>query len=607
MSLSIIDIAIIAVYIIILLVIGVLGYRRSSKSKNDYLLGGKKIPWYMLGLSNASGMFDISGTIWLVTLAFVYGLKSIWIPWLWPTFNQVFLMVFLSAWLRRSNATTGAEWMNFRFGEGKSAKLSHIIVVIFALISCLGFLAYGFVGLGKFMQIFIPWEAVAPYVPFHVSPENVPHFYGIAFTLIAVFYTIIGGMSSIVWTDVLQYFILAVVTVFVVFITMTHLSNTPLVVPDGWHNPFFGWTLDLDWKGIIDDVNIKINEDGYSLFTIFFMMMLFKGVLSSLAGPAPNYDMQKILSTKSPKEASKMSGLVSLVLYPLRYLLIISFAVLGILFYEQLNLNATGRTDFEQILPAAINLFVPVGVKGLLLAGLLSAFLGTFAGTLNAAQAYIVNDIYLKYINPKASNGKVKTVNYTTGLLVVAISISLGCMITDVNTILQWIVSGLLGGYLAANILKWYWWRFNGSGFFWGMVAGIVPSLIMPMILPNALPLYYFPIILVLSIIGCLVGTYKGEPTKKEVLVNFYSTTRPWGFWKPVLETVQASDKGFKPNPNFKRDMFNVAVGVVWQIVLVTMPIYFVLMDVVPLLISVAIFIVCCVLLKKFWYDTLEN
>lgn len=76
----------------------------------------------MLGLSNASGMFDISGTMWLVTLLFVYGLKSAWIPWLWPVFNQIFLMIFLSVWLRRSNVTTGAEWINTRFGLKKEPK-----------------------------------------------------------------------------------------------------------------------------------------------------------------------------------------------------------------------------------------------------------------------------------------------------------------------------------------------------------------------------------------------------------------------------------------------------------------------------------------------------
>ena len=159
MKLHGIDIAIVLAYLLSVSLIGVLLSRRASKNLNSYLLGGKELPWYLLGLSNASGMFDISGTMWLVTIMFVYGLKSVWLPWLWPTFNQIFLMMFLSAWLRRSNVTTGAQWIGTRFGQGVGAQLSHTIVVVFAIIGCLGFMVYGFVGLGKFIQIFIPWES----------------------------------------------------------------------------------------------------------------------------------------------------------------------------------------------------------------------------------------------------------------------------------------------------------------------------------------------------------------------------------------------------------------------------------------------------------------
>jgi solute:Na+ symporter, SSS family len=144
----------------------VVGYYVSHHGSRDmaaYFLGGNKMPWYMLGLSNASGMFDISGTMLLVYWMFVYGLKSVWIPWLWPTFNQVFLMVYLSAWLRRSRVMTGAEWIKTRFGTGRGAQLSHLIVVLYAFISIIGFFSYGFKGIGKFAATFLPW---------HLSPNE---------------------------------------------------------------------------------------------------------------------------------------------------------------------------------------------------------------------------------------------------------------------------------------------------------------------------------------------------------------------------------------------------------------------------------------------------
>jgi SSS family solute:Na+ symporter len=601
------DLSIIVIYLIAVTAIGFAMRRRAAKSVESYLLGGKDIPWYMLGLSNASGMFDISGTMWLVTIGFVYGLKSIWLPWLWPTFNQIFLMVFLSAWLRRSNVTTGAEWIETRFGTGTGARLSHSIVVIFALIGGLGFLAYGFVGLGKFIEIFIPWEAVQPYLGIHIAPQFVPHFYGIIFTLAAVLYTILGGMRSIVLADVLQFAIMTISAVVVAVIAMTALAHTPLVVPDGWMSPWFGWELNLDWTGIITEVNQKITGDQFGLFTIFFMMMLFKGILVSAAGPAPNYDMQKILATRSPREASLMSGFVSLVLAPARYLMIAGFVVLGLLFYERLDLISGGHLDFEQILPSAINEFVPAGFTGLLLAGLAAAFVSTFSGTLNAAQAYVVNDLYHKYIDPKASQKRTVIVNYASGLLIVVVSIVLGFYAKNVNNMLQWIVSGLWGGYLSSNVLKWYWWRFNAHGYFWGMVAGIVPALVAPTIWTEVLPLYYFPHLMGLSLVGCLLGTYLTQPTDEETLKTFYRTVRPWGFWGPIRRQVEAENPGFKHNTNFKRDMVNVVVGTVWQTALVVLPIYFVLMKWTPVAVSAVIVAVTMIFLKKNWYDKLEE
>ncbi|MDH3254087.1 MAG: Na+:solute symporter [Acidobacteriota bacterium] len=606
MQLTTLDLGIIVAYMVAVTSIGVLLTKRAAKSLDSYLLGGKTLPWYFLGLSNASGMFDISGTMWLVTIGFVYGLKSIWLPWLWPTFNQIFLMVFLSAWLRRSNARTGAQWLVTRFGAGSGANLSHVVVVVFALISALGFLAYGFIGLGKFVELFVPWEVVQPYLGIVISAEYVPHLYGIVFTLVAVCYTILGGMTSIVLADVLQYTIMTISAVVVAVIAMISLGKQPLAVPDGWMSPWFGWELDLDWTGIITEVNQKIVDDQFSLFSILFMMMVFKGILVSAAGPAPNYDMQKILATKSPREGALMSGFVSLVLNPSRYLMIAGFVVLGLLFYERLDLVVGGQIDFEQILPSAINEFVPAGWTGLLLAGLAAAFVSTFSGTLNAAQAYAVNDLYLKYINPEASTRKTIFVNYATGIIVVVVSIVLGFYAKNVNNMLQWIVSGLFGAYVGSNVLKWYWWRFNGHGYFWGMVSGLLPALVFPFIWPDTLPLYYFPHLLALSIVGCIAGTYLTKPTDTEVLKSFYRTVRPWGFWGPIQRLVEADDPDFKANPNFKRDMVNVVVGTIWQATLVALPFFIVLMQWTSALGTAAVAAVTMIFLKKNWYDKLE-
>jgi hypothetical protein len=409
-------------------------------------------------------------------------------------------------------------------------------------------------------------------------------------------------------------------------IAMSHLSTHALNVPEGWLNPFFGWKLNLDWTGIIAEANRKIAEDHFSWFSIIMMLMLFKGVMASAAGPAPNYDMQKILSTRNPREAALMSGFVSAVLLPVRYLMVVGFAVLGLLYYSQMDLTVAGKVDFEQVLPAAMSQFVPVGLMGCLLAGLLAAFLGTFAGTLNAAQAYILNDFYLKYLRPRAANREISLVSYAVGLAIVVVSIVLGIFAEDVNSLLQWIVSGLYGGYVASNLLKWYWWRFNGHGYFWGMLGGLVPALIFPKakvladlvhwnpssgayhlaeFLQSTLPLYLFPALFVLSLIGCLVGTYASKPTDEKTLIAFYRNVRPWGFWGPIRRKVLAMDPSFQENRNFRLDMFNVVVGTIWQTSLVLLPMYVVLLNWRAAGIVLGVVVVTSAILKKTWYDLL--
>jgi SSS family solute:Na+ symporter len=99
-------------------------------------------------------------------------------------------------------------------------------------------------------------------------------------------------MHSIVLGDLIKYAIMTIGCIAIAAIAMMHLRGNTLNVPAGWNDPFFGWNLNMDWSGIVNEANQKIKDDGYGLFGLLFMMMLFKGVFAAAAGPAPNYDMQ---------------------------------------------------------------------------------------------------------------------------------------------------------------------------------------------------------------------------------------------------------------------------------------------------------------------------
>lgn len=605
MSLSWIDILVIGIYIAVILSLGFILSKKASKNIDNYFLGGKKIKWYFLGLSNASGMFDISGTMWTVAILFVYGLKSVWLPWLWPVWNQVFVMVFLAIWMRRSNVMTGAEWILTRFG-GRGGRMSHIVVIIFAIISVIGFMAYFFEGIGKFAIQILPWDLTCDLGFMTLTSAES---YALIIIGITTLYTLKGGMMSVVAADIFQFTIMTVSCLIVGYIAYTSVTGEQIaaLTPHGWDNMFFGWNLNLDWGGIMPALNDKISSDGYQIFGALVMMMVFKGIFASLAGPVPSYDMQRILSTKKPSEAAKMSGLTIFLLFAPRYLMVAGLAVLSIVFLSPELAGLGSAMDFETILPIAITRFVPTGLKGLLLAGLLAAFVGTLAAFVNSAPAYIVNDLYKKYIKPDAAPKTYVRFSYLASIVLVIIGVAFGFFADSLNALTLWITSSLYGGYAAANVLKWIWWRFNGYGYFWGMLSGLIASTVKLFFFPEIPDIYFFPITLVASFIGCFAGTYLTKPDEDEILIKFYKNVRPWGFWKPIHEKVMKLDPAFEGNKDFGRDIVNVIVGIVWQMALVVLPIFFIIHKTGATLIALSVVVVCMVILKFNWYDKLHR
>jgi uncharacterized membrane protein YeaQ/YmgE (transglycosylase-associated protein family) len=186
----------------------------------------------------------------------------------------------------------------------------------------------------------------------------------------------------------------------------------------------------------------------------------------------------------------------------------------------------------------------------------------------------------------------------------------------DVNEILQWIVGGLYGGYVAANCLKWYWWRFNANGFFWGMLVGVVGALLMPHLvrwgidhhyITQSLPLYWWPVLFLLSLGGCFAGTFTAPPTDEAVLKSFYRNVRPWGFWKPVHEKLLIDDPSFTRQYRFRLDMFNVLIGIIGQLCFTLLPMYLILKMQGPLWLTIGAIVVIVLILKRTWWNKLED
>ncbi|WP_339916065.1 sodium:solute symporter family protein [Yeosuana marina] len=617
---DIIDLSIIICYVLLTVGVGVWISKKASKGLDHYFLGGKSIKWYYLGLSNGSGMFDISGTAWMVGILFLYGVKSFMFMWLWPIWNQIFVMMFLAVWIRRSKVMTGSEWILTRFGNDRAGKASHIIVAIFAIVSAIGFIAYFFEGIGKFLTVILPWD-----LTLHLGQTvlfNSEQSYALIIIFLTTVYTVKGGMFSVVATEVLQYGIMVIAGLLVAGYTLIHFTDIQItsVISEEWKNVFFGWELDEQWSSKYQVFNNLIDSEGYKMFGALVGMSLFKGFFASIAGPTPSYDLQRILSTKSVKEAAYMSGFTNLILFIPRYLLIAGIVVIALvtLTPEMASNTALSGVDLEILLPKIINFHVPIGIKGLLLAGLLAAFMSTFSAFVNAGPAYIVNDIYKKYFKPKATSEHYIKISHIASFVVVGLGVFMGFFADSINSLTLWITSSLFGGYVAANFLKWVWWRFNGWGYFWGMFSGLVIASLQFVLdqnkgsfasgtffhhLSELQAIYLFPIIFGVSIMGSLLGTFLTKPTNMDVLKSFYTNVRPWGFWKPVCKTLKSEETSFTKNNDFYRDMVNCIIGIVWQSSMIVLPIFLLIRDYPKTLVSLFVFLITSIILKYTWLD----
>ena len=619
-----IDILIISLYIILTVGVGIWVSKRASKGLDSYFLGGKSIKWYYLGLSNGSGMFDVSGTAWMVGILFLYGVKSFMFMWLWPIWNQIFIMMFLAVWIRRSNIMTGSEWILTRFGDKRAGRASHLIVAAFAIIAAIGFIAYFFEGVGKFMTIILPWDLTLQMGTSVLL--NSEQSYALIIIFLTTIYTVKGGMFSVVATEVLQYGIMVLAGLLVVGYSFFAISDIEInsVISSEWRSVFFGWELETHWSENYQAFNDLIDSEGFKMFGAFIGMTLFKGFFASLAGPTPSFDMQRILSTKTVKEAAYMSGFTNLILFIPRYLLIGGIAVIALvsLSPEMIGNASFSGADLEVLLPKVINFHVPVGVKGLLLAGLLAAFMSTFSAFVNAGPAYIVNDIYKKYFKPNSSSKHYLKASHIASFSVVALGVFMGFFADSINSLTLWITSALFGGYVASNFLKWIWWRFNGWGYFWGMLSGLIIASLQFLLdqnkgsfsedsllfeLSHMQAIYLFPIIFIVSLTGSFLGTFLSKPTDMKTLKSFYKTVRPWGWWGPVYKELLKEESTLNKNTEFWNDMFNCAVGIVWQSSMIVMPIYFVIRDYPKGLIALSVFAITSLILKFTWLDKIKQ
>ena len=574
MTLAVIDIAILILYMVGIVSLGIYLRRRASGSVEDYFLAGRRVHWLWISMSGSVTTFDITGTLWIVAMFYEMGLKGMWIHWTWGFLMPAAFFAFTGKWVRRSNVVTGAQWLETRFGTGLDARIARLMYAVMSIIFTVGMIGYAFQGIGKFVSVYFP-------ISEHAG----------ALLIIGVtsIYVILGGMYSVIFTDVVQTLILTVAAFWVTYIGFHEITYEGLAAaaPRGWLEIWPSW----------EPAHLAGSEN-FQFFGALCIAWVLKGLFLNAGGPGQLTDFQRFLSTRSARDASKVGAGWCFFLIS-RWGMCMAITVLAMIGIE-------GVTDHEKVLPLVLNDYLPMGIKGLVLAGFLAAFMSTFDSTINTGASYVVQDIYRAHIKSNAGSKELTWAGYIASLLIVGSGLLVGFQAKSVQSIWNWLMMVFGAGFCVPNALRWYWRRFNAWGTVISLGAGMALCFGLTAFYPDARTDIAFYVIVGGSLIAGIATALLTAPTDKTVLQNFYNHVRPGGFWGPERASAK-NDPSAIPEESFAYDLLNAFIGMIVVICIYLTPIYAVIhrLDVVKWL-SLAIS-VCLVILWRTWYCRLPN
>jgi Na+/proline symporter len=578
MRLSGLDILIVAVYLATLIGVGTAVKRAAARGLHAYFLGERRMPWWALAMSGSSSYFDITGTMWIVSLLIVLGLRGMWVQCIWGFFISVFYMAYMGRWIRRSEVMTGAEWMAFRFGAGAAGSAARLAYTVYAVLTVTAFCAFSAVGMGKFVSVFVD-----------VNPQIA----AACIICLAGVYVIMGGFQGMILVEVVQTIVLSTGAVLVCILGFRSFDHATFarLVPAEW------WNLRPLWK-------LEYARDSaFYLFGALVLVYVAKGFLLTLSGPEQLFDFQRFLAARNARDAQKLGALWG-VIHTIRWPLTMAVAVLAIGAGARPEWRTLIARDPERALPIVLSSHLPHGVTGFAIAALLSGFLASFSSNVNAGASYLVKDIYKLYVNPRADERRLVRAGYLASLLLVAAGIAISFFATSIDLLFTWIMGTLGAGVLVPNVLRWYWWRINGWGYAWGAFAGMAMSLaqVVAELKGMALPLYVsFPVIAGSVGVITLAASLATPPPPMDHLSEFYRRTSVWGAWGPV----RRANADFQRESTAGRDLASVLCGLPALVALYLGPMFVILHDRTRAASCGAVLAVFCLALYFVWYRRL--
>ena len=516
------DWAIIAAYMLFVTAVGLVFIRRASGSISEFFVAGRNLPWWLAGTSLVATSFAADTPLAITGIVADKGIAGNWLWW-----NQVIAwslaVVFFARLWRRSGILTDAEFIELRYGGRSGAFLRGFKAVYTSVIFSTYTLAWVMLAMQKIVSVAIQepawmagWEqSIESGLGF--APGSVDLWKWtvlIALFLVATLYTVLSGFWGIVVTDLIQF----VIAIFASILFAVYAVDA------------VGGMASLKAQ-LVEQFGVERSENLFSflpaLDSKWMPVTTFVIYLSVLWwGDCGGFAAQRMFSTRSEKDSVLTAVWYSVACFVIRPWPWIVVALVTLIYYPTL-------TDREAGYPMLMMEILPVGLRGLMIASLLAAFMSTVDTHLNWNASYFVNDVYKRFWKPKASEAQCVRVSRVSTLAFAALAIIIAYTMTSIKD--AWLVLfNLQAGIGLVQMLRWFWWRVNA----WSEISAMVASLIVTTALAH-LTDWGAAERIVVTVLICtpiwVAVTYLTSPAEWLVLEAFYRKVRPGtSLWGPV-------------------------------------------------------------------------
>lgn len=525
MNITAIDWAIIAAFFIISLLIGIFTSKKAGSSAKEFFLSGRNMPWWLLGVSMVATTFSADTPNLVTDIVRKNGVSGNWAWWAFLLTGMLTVFVYAKLW-RRSEVTTDLEFYELRY-SGKGAAFLRafraIYLGVFFNVVIMATVSLAAIKIGGVMLGLSPVQTL------------------LMASVVTVIYSSLGGLKGVLLTDFFQFFIAIIGS----FGAAYFILDLPEV--GGLQNLLSHPNVSdkLDFVPDFDDPNVYI--------PLFILPIAIQWWATWYPGAEPGgggYIAQRMLSAKDEKNAVGATLFFNIAHYALRPWPWIIIALSSLIVFPNISDMQAAFPDVavdklgDDLGYPAMLTYLPTGLIGIVLASLIAAVMSTLSTHLNWGSSYIVNDFYLRFVKPEASDkelvavGRISTVSLMvlSAFLALALSSALGAF----NILLQ-----IGAGTGLIFILRWFWWRINAYTEISAMAISFVVAIFFEVINPNLglidIPenQAYLKLVYSVSIttVGWLLVTFLTQPEKDEILLKFYRKVHPAAFgWKKVLD-----------------------------------------------------------------------